>query len=107
MATLKRKATLKDLQKYVMEVCMERGWYKDTHLEKVLLLTEEFGELVKAIRQNARLYEEKKKRVKKYQLEEEFADVLSYLIDLANYFNVDLDTAFRKKENKNKKRHWQ
>ena len=106
MAKLKRNATLKELQKYVMDVCMERGWYQDTHLEKVLLLTEEIGELMKAIRQNSHIYDEPKKRKKRHALEEEFADVLSYLIDLANYYNIDIETAFRKKEKLNSKRNW-
>ena len=106
MAKLKKNATLKDLQKYVMDICIERGWDKDTHLEKVMLLCEEVGELVKAVRQNSALYKERGRRNKRFKLEEEFADVLSYIIDLANYFNVDLEKAFRKKEKINRKRIW-
>ena len=37
----------------------------------------------------------------------ELADVFNYLLDIANYFNVDLEEAFREKEELNKKRTWQ
>ena len=76
------------------EVCKERGWVKDTYAEKFLLFTEEVGELAKAMRKTAGLYKEKAK-AKNFELEEEFADVLSYLLDLANYFQIDLEKAFR------------
>ena len=69
-------------------------------------LTEEVGELAKAIRKTQGLYQEKA-RQKHLELEEEFADVLSYLLDLANYFQVDLETAFREKEQINANRTWE
>jgi len=52
------------------------------------------------------LYDEKAKP-KNIELEEEFADVLSYLLDLANYFQVDLERAFRDKEQVNEGRKWE
>lgn len=97
--------TLKDLQVYVDAICRERGWTKDTYAEKFLLFTEEVGELAKAIRQVQGLYQEQAKQ-KRVELEEEFADVLSYLLDLANYFQVDLEQAFREKERVNQQRTW-
>src|SRR5437868_15398586 len=88
MAHLPEHPTLKDLQQYIDDVCKERGWTKDTYAEKFLLFTEEVGELAKAIRHTKGLYEEGAKPERK-ALEEEFADVLSYLLDLANHFQVD------------------
>lgn len=41
MAYLAEHPTLNDLQKYVDEVCKERGWVKDTYAEKFLLFTGE------------------------------------------------------------------
>jgi NTP pyrophosphatase (non-canonical NTP hydrolase) len=76
------------------------------HLLKFLLFTEEIGELAKAIRKTQGLYQEKA-RQKPVELEEEFADVLSYLLDLANYFQVDLEKAFREKEQINSARIWE
>jgi NTP pyrophosphatase (non-canonical NTP hydrolase) len=106
MARLPERPTLRDLQHYVDQVCQERGWVKDTYAEKFLLFTEEIGELAKAIRQTKGLYEENAKPEKR-ALEEEFADVLSYLLDLANHFQVDLEQAFREKEQVNQARRWE
>lgn len=106
MATLPPHPTLPELQHYMDEICQERGWTKDSYAEKFLLFTEEVGELAKAIRKTQGLYQEKA-RQKHLELEEEFADVLSYLLDLANYFQVDLETAFREKESVNATRKWE
>ncbi len=105
MAFLPEQPTLKDLQYYMNEVSKERGWVKDNYAQKFLLFTEEIGELAKAIRKTEGLYEEKAKK-KNIELEEEFADVLSYLLDLANWFQIDLENAFRKKEQINQTRTW-
>ena len=106
MANLPEHPTLQDLQKYMDEVCKERGWTKDTYAEKFLLFSEEVGELAKAMRKATGLYQEKAKQ-KQIELTEEFADVLSYLLDLANYFSVDLEQAFREKEQINQNRVWE
>ena len=106
MAYLPEHPTLTDLQHYMDEVCIERGWVKDTYSEKFLLFIEEVGELAKAMRTTAGLYEEKAKQ-KNIELEEEFSDVLSYLLDLANCFQVDLEKAFREKERINEGRTWE
>ena len=106
MAHLPEHPTVPELQQYVDEVCKERGWTKDTYAEKFLLFTEEIGELAKAIRKTQGLYQEQAKQ-KHIELEEEFADVLSYLLDLANYFHVDLEKAFREKEQVNSTRTWE
>lgn len=106
MTHLPEHPTLQDLQKYMDEVCKERGWVKDSYSEKFLLFTEEVGELAKAIRRAEGLYREQAKQ-KSIELEEEFADVLSYLLDLANYFQIDLEKAFREKEQVNSTRTWE
>ncbi|MBI4852097.1 MAG: RS21-C6 protein [Acidobacteria bacterium] len=105
MAILKENPTLPEFQHYIKEICKERGWDKNTDLEIFLLFTEEVGELAKAIRKSQGLYNEKAKNTK-HNLEEEFADVFSYLLDLANYFNVDLEKAFRLKDKLNSSRKW-
>jgi NTP pyrophosphatase (non-canonical NTP hydrolase) len=106
MAQLPERPTLGDLQRYVAEVCQERGWTKDAPAEKFVLFIEEVGELAKAMRKSAGLYVEQAKP-RAMSLEEEFADVLSYLLDLANGFNVDLEHAFRAKEQVNQSRTWE
>jgi NTP pyrophosphatase (non-canonical NTP hydrolase) len=106
MANLKDEPTLKDLQAYVAQICQERGWTKDSPPEKFVLFIEEVGELAKAMRKTAGLYEEKAKP-RDISLEEEFSDVLSYLLDLANLYQVDLEQAFRAKEQVNQARKWE
>jgi NTP pyrophosphatase (non-canonical NTP hydrolase) len=105
MAHLQPEPTLRILQDYLAAVCQERGWTKDSPSEKFVLFVEEVGELAKAIRKRAGLYDEPAKR-QTLALEEEFADVLSYLLDLANCYGVDLEVAFRSKERINETRVW-
>lgn len=105
---LKENPTLKDLQEYIKILCEERGWNRDNHSEKFLLFIEEVGELAKATRIASGLYGEKaKEKQTRFDLEEEFADVLNYLLDLANHFNVDLEKAFREKNEINETRKWE
>lgn len=106
MATLPSHPGLPEYQHYMDEICQERGWTRDSYAEKFLLFTEEVGELAKAIRNAQGLYQEKA-RQEAGELEEEFADVFSYLLDLANYFHIDLEKAFREKEQVNASRTWE
>ncbi len=107
MADLKSEPTLADLQRHIADICAERGWDKNTDKEKFLLFVEEVGELAKEIRNTTGLYGKKAKGEEGRQhLEEEFADVLNYLLDLANTFNVDLEKAYRDKHKVNETRSW-
>jgi NTP pyrophosphatase (non-canonical NTP hydrolase) len=106
MTDLTTHPTLPELQRYMDEICKERGWTKDNYAEKFLLFTEEVGELAKAIRKTQGLYQEKA-RQEHLSLAEELADVFSYLLDLANCFQVDLEQAFRAKEQINQSRTWE
>ena len=106
MPELKQNPNLPYFQQYIKQLCLERGWDKNDPLEIFLLFSEEVGELAKAIRNRMKIYHEEGKVLKENELEDEFADVFSYLLDLANHFNIDLETAFRKKEEKNAKRVW-
>jgi len=90
---------------YLASVCQERGWTKDSSSEKFVLFVEELGELAKAIRKRAGPYDEPAKS-HTFAIEEEFADALSYLLDLANCYGVDLETAFRAKEKVIETRIW-
>ena len=106
MDKLKDKPQLKDFQEYIKSIALERGWDKNNPLEIFLLFSEEIGELAKAIRNKINLYHEPGRKIKPLELEYEFADVFSYLLDLANQFDIDLEKAFRAKEEKNSKRTW-
>ncbi|MCX6735848.1 MAG: RS21-C6 protein [Candidatus Parcubacteria bacterium] len=109
MNTLKENPTLADLQLNVKEFCKERGFDKNSNLVILSGLVEELGELTRAMRDYNGEWEQEGKESKKGQkhhLEHEFADVLNYLLDLANYFEVDLEKAFREKNKINETRKW-
>ena len=102
---LKNNPTLKDYQEYIEEMIKERGFDKETIPEIFMLLIEEIGEMAKAARKHTNMKTDNNSR--KPELEQEIADVFMYLLDICNYFNVDLEKAFRDKEEINKKRVWQ
>lgn len=106
MAQIPQKPTLQDLQEYMNQVKVERGWDKAGYLELFLLFSEEVGELAKAIRDYKGIFQEKEKTNLREHLEEEFADVFSYILDLANHFEIDLEKAFHDKEAINDQRIW-
>lgn len=106
---LKKDPTLADLQTHIKSICKDRGWDKNSDLVIFSGLVEEVGELVKAMRDFKGEYAQENKTHKKGQIEHlegEFADVLNYLLDLANYYNVDMEKAFREKWAINEKRTW-
>ncbi len=103
MLELPKNFTLSNLQKYIKDVTKANGWDKSTDLELYLLLAEEVGELAKAIRYERGLYVE---TGREFSVGEELADILSYILDLANHYGIDLEEEFRRKELKNRQREW-
>ncbi|MEO6761268.1 MAG: MazG nucleotide pyrophosphohydrolase domain-containing protein [Candidatus Saccharimonadales bacterium] len=105
MKDLVSRPIMADYQAYIESVCLERGWNKRTDLEKMLFLTEEVGEVAKAIRKEHGIYGYKKPTNTDH-LAEELVDVFNYLLDLANMYQIDLEKAFRTKWETNKNREW-
>ena len=101
---LKKTPELKDFQKYIKEMVKERGFEKETIPEMFMLLSEEVGEMAKAARKQIDMKTDDNSR--KPELAQEIADVFIYLLAICNYFNIDLEKAFRDKEEINKKRVW-
>ena len=104
MTTLRQNPTLADYQRYVADLERQRGFIDQTVLQKCLLLGEEVGELFKAVRKLEKMPLEAHQRVG--TVDEEIADIMIYLCSIANRTGVDLETAFRKKEEVNKTRVW-
>ena len=102
---LKESPVLKDLQEYVHELELDRDFISQDVIQKCLLLGEEIGELFKAVRK-AESISIDKQNSKLTTVEEELADILIYICSIANRYNINLETAFRKKEEVNKKRVW-
>jgi NTP pyrophosphatase (non-canonical NTP hydrolase) len=99
-------SSLRGLQSLVRQVAAERGFDDETHGDKILLMLEEFGELAKALRKHVGLKIDEARQGEYRAVSEEMADMLFYLLDLANACGVDLLTAFREKEQRNAARRW-
>ncbi len=101
---LKQNPTLHDFQEYVAQLVKERGFDKETVPEIFMLFLEECGEMVKAARKTQKIKTDKNSE--QFHLDHEAVDVFIYLLDICNHFGVDLEKAFREKEEINKKRFW-
>ncbi len=104
MPVLEPRPTLPAFQAYVVEMEEERGFSLQTPVQKCLLLGEELGELFKAVRKAEGISIDERAEVG--GVAEEMADVLILLCALANRYGVDLERAFRDKEEVNKTRRW-
>jgi NTP pyrophosphatase (non-canonical NTP hydrolase) len=102
------------LQEHCARVCHHFGWDNHTHEKAFLLMMEEIGELAKAMRKVMGYAIEQDNPYKPVQdqsavranIEEEFADVLNYFIELANRFDIDLEKVYRNKMTQNFQRSW-
>jgi len=101
---LKTDPTLRDFQAYVRKLEDERGFTQQNAIEKCLLLGEEMGELFKAVRKTVKLKTDVNANIG--SVDEELADIMIYVCSIANRFDIDIEQAFRKKEEHNKKRTW-
>ncbi|MCD6476246.1 MAG: hypothetical protein J7K85_08335 [Anaerolineaceae bacterium] len=105
MPDLKNKATLKDYQRYVHELEVERGFIDQTVLMKCLMMGEEMGELFKAIRKQEGIkLDQATARVG--TIDEELVDLFIFVCSIANKYEIDLEAAFLSKEEINKQRLW-
>lgn len=104
MPVLDANASLAHIQEYVRKLEAERGFTGNTIQQSALLLGEEIGELFKALRRQQKMSLDLKSVVG--SVDEELADMLIYICSIANRLNIDLEAAFRAKEEINKQRVW-
>ena len=104
MIKLKKNPLLKDFQNYVKQLEKDRKFENQTVIQKCLLLGEEIGELFKAIRKQHKMKLDKYSETR--NIDEELADIFIYICAIANRYEIDLEEAFRNKEEINKKRTW-
>lgn len=97
------ETTVAEFQTYVATYMKERGWDKSSILLQTVMMTEEVGEVCKAIRNLHTLDDTQERRD---QLADELADVFAYTCWLATYYGIDLATAFRNKQNRQLNRTW-
>lgn len=99
-----RESSLQQLQAYVELIEEERGFLAQSALEKCLLLGEEMGELFKAVRKTSGLGIDLQSETR--EVASELADILNYLLAIANRYQIDLGQAFVIKEEINRTRTW-
>jgi NTP pyrophosphatase (non-canonical NTP hydrolase) len=104
MPTLLTNPTIRELQDYIAEIERERGFVDQSAIQKCLLLGEEMGELFKAVRKCSGIKVDPMSP--ENTVREELADVLSFILAIANRFEIDLAAAFLEKEQKNSLRTW-
>lgn len=86
-----KPSTLNECKRDTMTMCVKKGW-DNVSVEHIwMFLTEEIGELASAIRRATHQFSDGKK----INVEGEIMDVLSYLFQISDIFDIDLDQAWR------------
>lgn len=105
--TISHSSDLKEIQQYINDILPLRGIGAESAENKMLLLTEEIGELAKAIRKSATSMAIDYGKIQNYDtVESEAADVFFVLLSLCNVLGIDLYEAFLNKEKENISRKW-
>ena len=108
---LTEQSSLKEVQNYVNQVNEIRGFNSQEITKTMLLLTEEIGELAKAIRKEATdMSIDINKQYNYDTIESEVSDVFYVLSCVCNKLDIDIFSALKAKEIKNIYRtykHWQ
>lgn len=95
---------LRRIQAYVWQMNVERGFDLEDASKKMLMLTEEVGEVAKAVRKISGLKFDES--TSQSDLAEEIADVFIVLLGLAGATGIDVADSVKDKEQKNSKRNW-
>ncbi|MFZ5828048.1 MAG: MazG nucleotide pyrophosphohydrolase domain-containing protein [Bacillota bacterium] len=103
---LSERASLPALQRYIDEMMQHRGFAGAANLQLMLLMVEEVGELARALRKPVGLKTDPEREAGRGPVQEELADVLIYLLALANGTGTDLAAALKQKEAQNGRRVW-
>ena len=104
---LKSDNTLVEVQKYIKNVIELRGFSGQNIEKTMLLLTEEIGELAKAIRKEKTSMSIDRTKIGNYDtIESEVADVFIVLCSICNKLDIDLFSALKEKEKENIERKW-
>lgn len=96
--------SLKELQNYIWQMNVERGFNTEDPAKKLVMLMEEVGELAKAIRKISGM--KFTDTTKQSDVREELGDVLIVLLGLSSMVGVDIFDALVDKETKNRQRTW-
>lgn len=98
-----KKETIANLQEYIAGKIKERGFEDEELHERLLMLTEEVGELVKACRKMSGMYVDKNRAIE-HTPGEEVVDVINMVFAVAIKLGLDVEKEFIEKEAKIDKR---
>lgn len=105
LESLSKESTVEELQKYIKDMIEVRN-FRTSLVERMVLLTEEIGELAKEVRKtdNNLLVDVNKNY--NSSLENEITDVFICLMGMYEQLDIDLVQALKNKEEINFKRKW-
>ncbi len=98
--------TMQNFQSLVHDLESHHGWLDVDLVHNCFLMGEEVGELFAAIRRYNRYFKESGPAVSKDDVAHEIVDVLNYLLAIANRLDIDVESAFREKNERNFARSW-
>lgn len=98
MADLPKSDSLAELQEYVWQINIERGFNTKDASKKMVMLMEEVGELAKAVRKHVGL--KFTDTTQQQNIKEELADIQIVLLSLASMLGEDMFEAVIDKEKK-------
>ncbi|MFT4626234.1 MAG: NTP pyrophosphatase (non-canonical NTP hydrolase) [Myxococcota bacterium] len=111
MIELEHGAPMRAYQDYIHELEAAKGWLDVDLVHNCFLMGEEVGELFKAVRKVNRLFDQADappadRESLVADVGEELVDVLNYLLAIANRLDIDVEQAFRAKNERNQGRTW-
>ena len=101
-----KKESISNLQEYVHQKIKERGFDDESLHERLLMLTEEMGELVKACRKVSGMYVDKEREIQ-HKLGEEVTDVINMVFAVGIKLGLDIEKEFLEKEAKIDQRNYE
>jgi len=111
MIELEEQAPMQAYQRYIHDLEELHGWLEVDLVHNCFLMGEEVGELFKAVRRIEKMFEQAEApdldmQARKTDVGDEIVDVMNYLMAIANRLDIDLETAFRRKNAANQARTW-
>lgn len=102
MIELPPRAPMSEYQRYIHQLEILQGGLTADLCQICLYLDKDLGKLFTAIRQHESLLHQTEKdpsevEANRTQLAEELVDILNHLLALANRLEIDLESAFRRK----------
>ncbi|MFA5153904.1 MAG: hypothetical protein WC554_15240 [Clostridia bacterium] len=92
-----KEGTIRDLQKYIEQKLKDRKFDDETLHERLLLLTEEVGELINACRKLTGMNVDEAREIAS-EAGEELTDVINMIFSVGIKLGLDIEKEFYKKE---------